>query len=882
MNIFSVKYMNEATTSLADKVIKTPVNETYLFSTMRTLNEMNKEINEATKNLYIQINEAETKEDENKIFAAYFYQFKDVFHNFRNKVEELKSRLVINVENKVDTWKDVIKNDCEFNKEFTYSGYKFHHIDDSNYPRFNLHKLYQKEFDYIGKLMQDSKTNVSPNAKLKIIASVSNNFVNYSANRDWIKGMIRDMVDVDNKEINGSYSECIYNSMRDKYDINVNKAMLYTCKENLCDYEDVLNAGIKMCDDLLRDLDRVAEDISSYVFRNQDKKLKIKTDTDGIIDADYRLDTYSMNELDLFMKNKVNQVKKVLNIYAIAIGIKFDTIVDYIDQNINIIRTAIENDGEIVADDAEDNDIEDIPSGEEEPAGDDMSSSDDIDDNDPEFADNGMSDDGDESFEDNDDFDIDFGETPEEPSDDESFEEPEAIDGESGDFEEAYLFEAELFELEMMYEAQEMYDVVNEALFKGKKEEKKNEVKSANDAGDTDGGLTEEQKTKIAGLQNTAIQKKEAMDNKETELNNLKEQEKKGVAPEDKDTHDKKIDEAQKTFEKAKIEFEEAEKEYKNLCEDLKVQPQPINGKKSGTGSVVNSTPVNKVPQNLNSLAAKRKETLWTKLMDKLAELWKKFREKLFSKNTKEKSEYVSKHKEQMMTEVKGEGKDFEIGMNYTPNIANLDLFDIPDLNYAAMRNDLVSDEAFVAKYFPDWSEKYSGGASITDIAKELILGEEQELKNVSQIKPDKINEIAYEFCVNYNARYKFLETLATKLNKAREAAKKLENVTESSVDNGFEQYFLEDGIKTSDGEKRTNVDVYFRVCSRVLTALMTVYEKLFNELYSYCKWHISKVYQMQGKTTEAPAQDANAQGGNATEGDKGGLETTTTSEPAK
>ena len=93
-----------------------------------------------------------------------------------------------------------------------------------------------------------------------------------------------------------------------------------------------------MCDNLLHELEKVAENISSYLFRNEDKKLKIKTDTDGVIDRDYRLDTYSMNQLNLFLKNKVNQIKKLLNVYSIAIGIKFDTAVDYIQQNIDILR----------------------------------------------------------------------------------------------------------------------------------------------------------------------------------------------------------------------------------------------------------------------------------------------------------------------------------------------------------------------------------------------------------------------------------------------------------------------------------------------------------------------------------------------------------------
>ena len=341
--IYSAKYMTEANTSLADQVLRKPVNETYLFSAIELLREMNSTIDKKTKELYIQIAEAESKEDENKLFATYFYQFKTIWQCFADKLEQMKSRMVMSVENKVETWEDLVKDDTyitTFNKEFSYSGYEFCHMNEHDYPRLNLYKIYQKEFDYLGQLMQDTGIGASPSAKLKVIASVSNNFTNNANNQQWILDLVKDMVDVDEKEYSRSYSEQIYHALRDAHEFTVNREMLYTCKEALSDYEDAVDAAVRMCNNLIAELNKVSEEITSYLFRNKDNKLKIKTDTDGIIDRDYRLDTYSMNQLDLFMKNKVTQMKKVLNVFSIAIGIKFDTVVDYIDQNIKILQIA--------------------------------------------------------------------------------------------------------------------------------------------------------------------------------------------------------------------------------------------------------------------------------------------------------------------------------------------------------------------------------------------------------------------------------------------------------------------------------------------------------------------------------------------------------------
>ena len=844
-NIFSVKYMNEASASLSDKVFKTPVKETYLYSTLRALTEMNKEINEATKTLYIHIAEAESKEDENKIFSEYFYQFKNTFQNFRNKVEEMKSRLIINVENKVDVWKDVFKDDnCgNFENEFTYSGHKFYHLDDACYPRFNLYKLYQKEFDYIGRLMQDNASQASPGTKLKIIASVSNNFINYTANKDWIKGMIKDMVDVDNKEINGSYSESIYNSLKDKYDIRVDKAVLYTCRENLCDYEDIINANIKMCDDLLRDLDKVGENISSYLFRNQDKKLKIKTETDGVIDRDYRLDTYSMNELDLFLKNKVNQVKKVLNIYAIAIGIKFDTIVEYIDQNIDILRTAMMNEEDdheeedsssYAGDQFDDNEDtgKDYTSGDVGGSSDDDfefggENDDDFEDDDFEFADNDMGDEFDEPIEEEPE-DVSF-EDEEEPESKE--EEPDSVDGGSGEFEEAYLFPSQVFEMELMFESYQLYeDIRNLVLLEAETiESLEKKIKDAeSDKADYQKKLNQakidkKDATTIAGLDSQVKNKEADITRFKQQLNDLKKS-------------------AAEAEEKAKKEAEEkskAEADAKAKADGTyKKEDQPATSN-----------------QNLKALANREKDTLWRRIMTKLAELWKKFKDKVFGNKTKEKSDYLKRNEKYI-------GYTFPItdpiSMKYTPNFTNLFKIKIPDLDYTAMAQYLNDRDDFEKQYFPDFVKD---GGDLIENMKDMVLGEEQnDITDLSKLIPS-IKD-AFDFCKDYPSKVSNLQRQSEVLDRAQRAARDdIGNVKESALNNGYEQYFTEfDGGSGKDDEdaktKKTNVSVYFQVCSQVLTAEMNIYEQLYNELYKYCTWYIGKaktVGKAPGEATETP-----------------------------
>lgn len=748
-NIYSAKFMNEASATLASKVIKTPVTETYLFSTMNILREMNSEINNKTKQLYISISEAESKEDENKLFGKYFYEFKNIFENFSDRINQMKSRMVISIENKVETWDELIKDDgyiTNFDKEFSYSGWDFPNIQNPNYPRLNLQKAYQKEFDYLGMLMQDKSIEVSPSAKMKIIATVVNNFSTHANNENWIRDVIKDMVDIDEKNINSSYSQCIYNALRVKHDINVDKGVVYTCRDNLCNYEDIIDTCTKMCDCLLFEVNKIAENISSYLFRNEDKKLKIKTDTDGVIDRDYRLDTYSMNQLDLFMKNKINQMRKILNIYAIALGIKFDTAVDYIDQCISILKTVKGYDDNMnMSDDTEDTDdnFEDSSDHDfEEPEDDE--DTDDIDDDTYEDGDTEIV--QEEEPEDDDindvelspyknDMDNDF---EEEPLDDDSDNSGVIVDDDTEEFEEAYLFESELFELEMMIEMQAMHESVKKIVL------------------EDDNGIAAKAKM------DTSNPKTQNSDSNDSNNNN----------------------DNQKT-------------------------------------------------SNIQKLANKAKEpNIIQKLLNKLRELWKKFKE-FITINSKKKIEYLRKNKKYIDIKVTG-----KVGLAYTANLEFLRGISIPDLNYEAMKDSLESNEKFYEKFSFYGSD--NEGRSISDYIKEKALGEEQEAtEKLDQIKPSIA--IAYDFCINYPSKVQALDRQMQTLEKAERVLKS--QLKESTVSNDFNNYFLEldTSQDTTKETKSNNISVYFRVCSQVIAAQMTVYQKLFNEFYLYCKWHIQK-----------------------------------------
>lgn len=763
INIYSAKFMNEATASLADKVIKTPVRETYLFSSINILREMNNVIDENRKQLFVQISEAESKEQENKIFADYFYKFKEIFQCFTNKLNEMKSRMIISCENKIETWHDLIEDDgyiSSFNKEFTYNGWEFSHMDDNSYPRLNLYKLYQKEFDYLGKLMQDSSMGASSNAKLKIIATVSNSFAASANNKHWIKDLITEMIDVDEKEITRSYSESIYNALRDKYEFTADKGLLYTCKENLIGYENVTSAAITLCDNLISEIDKVSEDIASYLFRNNEKKLKIKTETDGIIDRDYRLDTYAMNQLDLFLNTKITQVKNVLNVFCIAVGIKFDTVVDYIDQSINILKLAKENCMGCAEEPANDGNEPEVNDGEgeipaEEPVeGEGETPAEEPVDGEVETTEPAEDPDDDDDHDDDDDDDDDDHDDEFNMSDPNGEDKDlEAISDDSEELEEAYIFESELFEIELIQNSLDMHQFVREAL------------------------LLEEENG------------------------------------------------------------------------DNNNQPQSSN-------------------PNVDKMA--EKANLWQKIVSKLIALWKRFKESITTM-AGPRIEYLKKNEKYIGMDAKGEFKE-PIKLRFIMNEQLLNKIHtiIPDLDFDKLEQYLGSEQDFCKQFFSDFYDEKGEGSLSQSIQNKILVEDESKTKlevNGSGYK-DALKD-AFRFCTNYQTMSDALKKQTEAFERAQRAAKNIfkESVTNS---NGFDQYFMELDTKAADdsnkdaqqqggsngsegnggsgesGAKQNNgqstkVTMYFRICSQVLAAEMTVHTKLFNEYFALCKWHIKQ-----------------------------------------
>ena len=365
-NIFNLSNIFAESSSSSILSSGSIANESYIFSAMRDLREFNSAFMENTTNLYKAISEAEDTKSENNVFCQYFEEVDTELSKIIKNIDESISRFTINVENIVDANKDILDNTniitcCE---PFTYHYTQYKRINDKDFPAINAIGIFKQEFDYIALTLQDLGPMASNQNKLKVIATVYNKFV--QGTTDITKKCIMDILgedDDDDDDIVSEFPEKMYDKYKkDTDDVEITKGKLYDVKMSLTNYRNIIDSCSNTADELIKQLSSISVEIKRIICGNSNNTLTVKTSTDGIRDTDYRMDSYAMNQVDIFLKAKINQVIQIANVYYIALAIKLDATMDYFKQCKDILTVAMAKCGE----------CSDVPSEAEKDAQDDV------------------------------------------------------------------------------------------------------------------------------------------------------------------------------------------------------------------------------------------------------------------------------------------------------------------------------------------------------------------------------------------------------------------------------------------------------------------------------------------------------------------------------
>ena len=340
--LFNLSNVFSEDTSMLSDIVSQYIPRTYLSEAVSILRVQDKVNIQSLDTLYSALHEAESKAEENSKFADYFKEYQKTVEQYIMKMKQMTSEFAISVENFADANRDVLDTPDNANilAVPSYTGVKYTGLLDTDVPDIEPYKAFKKEFAFIGKLLQDLGPDVKEEVKAQVIASVCNS-LSKEINDGWIDKVAEKIADCDECDKDG-FARTMYNKFvkNPSEEMKVDVGLVKQAKLSIMNYNQYINVIEKAANDFCDGMEKVAEEIGSMFFRNKDHKLPIKTDQDGVEDRTYRLGDYSMNQVNMFISTKISQTNEICNLYLIALSIKMDCIIKYLQQCKDIINTA--------------------------------------------------------------------------------------------------------------------------------------------------------------------------------------------------------------------------------------------------------------------------------------------------------------------------------------------------------------------------------------------------------------------------------------------------------------------------------------------------------------------------------------------------------------
>lgn len=366
-NIFDINTLLSENT-LADELLCKPYSkESYMSCSIDSLSRFNESVLDINKELYKSLNEASSKAEENAIFGQFYQKYSNTLSNYINEVNVMIGRFSITVDNLVDANSSLVKDQdvLSCTNEFTYEAKRYKNLCGGKHPKFNALQVYQQEFDYIGQMMQDLGPVATDIAKLEVLASVCNSFCNKMKNK-WLEKCIEEITGEDDCEDLSCYAKVLNGIFVDKTEeITVNRGTIYAMKEELVGYNKYKDAVISIGNKLISDFTYMSNDLGKMFFRNKDNILPIRSNKPDVESRDYQLNTYGMNQLDIFMKSKANQISQLCSLYVIALSVMMDSIINHLTQCADILERVKDqcDDSQVSSDDGMEPDMGEEPEG---------------------------------------------------------------------------------------------------------------------------------------------------------------------------------------------------------------------------------------------------------------------------------------------------------------------------------------------------------------------------------------------------------------------------------------------------------------------------------------------------------------------------------------
>lgn len=324
--------------------------ERYVESFIDLLTRTNSVINEQVKMLYSKILEADSVESENIAMKDFIQEIQAELDKLSFGIKTSSQRFAIALSNYCSSVKDQI--DAIGTKDLSKCCYRGEYIKydkarmlNSDAPQMNPYKIFEREFNFIGQLMQDLPVTASNKDKLEIVSTVYKNFKK-SMDNNIVEKTYQDLFGLNSTDVKCTGSAqsigrlvcgMFKSSAEDDHNICIDE---YTdAVECISSCDEFIDCIDQTSTHLINDLKHIISDLNDILMGDSKNKFKVDTTEDGIRNTSYSIDKYTSNKIMWLIQEKVKQITVVFNKYILALSVKMECILGYMRQSADIINS---------------------------------------------------------------------------------------------------------------------------------------------------------------------------------------------------------------------------------------------------------------------------------------------------------------------------------------------------------------------------------------------------------------------------------------------------------------------------------------------------------------------------------------------------------------
>ena len=341
-SIFSMKNLM-ATSNVPLNNLNDNINESYVSSTTEFIKRFNNDITNYKKSLYVGILESGNNlELVHESFSDFMTNIKNAIVKFLKYIKSLFERFITMLNKFIGREKYILNRKKEFVKfkssdEFTIEGYNYTFVP--NIPVINALATFDEDFV---KLNLKGKNSVSAEAEIKrVYDEFKDDYDKYDRHR-------RDTINAEELISESEFPDelfAVYRSGENSTErITIDASEVMNAFDRFSNYKSAINEVKKTKERIDKEYNEIKKRLDSMVRQdstlNVNKLLGIEVKS---YDENYTLalSSTALSKLDLFVKDKINEVLTMSNIHALAFSYKLDAIRDCATQDKKTLYKAL-------------------------------------------------------------------------------------------------------------------------------------------------------------------------------------------------------------------------------------------------------------------------------------------------------------------------------------------------------------------------------------------------------------------------------------------------------------------------------------------------------------------------------------------------------------